>query len=74
MANVAARCRVFLLPRHLAHPQPTADVPDQPSIVRQYMRYTAHIQSAKNAGPMVMRALQMYDYVPDGEKLRSGSV
>ena len=37
-----------------------ADVPDQPSIVRQYMRYTAQIQSGKNARQMVLRALQMF--------------
>ena len=36
------------------------DVPDQPSIVRQYMRYTAQIQSGKNARQMVLRALQMF--------------
>ncbi len=37
-----------------------ADVPDQPAIVRQYMRYTAQIQSGKNASKVILRALQMY--------------
>ena len=36
------------------------DVPDQPAIVRQYMRYTAQIQSGKNASKIILRALQMY--------------
>ncbi|KAI0775588.1 thiamine diphosphate-binding protein [Trametes elegans] len=42
------------------------DVPDQPSIVRQYMRYTAHIQSGRTAGPMVLRALQIAQSEPKG--------
>ncbi|KAH9924660.1 thiamine pyrophosphate enzyme, N-terminal TPP binding domain-containing protein [Epithele typhae] len=42
------------------------DVPDQPSIVRQYMRFTSQIQSAKNAGPMIMRALQIASSEPKG--------
>ncbi|KAI9065966.1 thiamine diphosphate-binding protein [Trametes sanguinea] len=42
------------------------DVPDQPSIVRQYMRYTAQIQSGKNAGQMVLRALQIAKSQPQG--------
>ncbi|OJT06885.1 Benzoylformate decarboxylase [Trametes pubescens] len=42
------------------------DVPDQPSIVRQYMRYTVQIQSGKNAGKMVMRALQIANSEPKG--------
>lgn len=62
MAYVAAR-HVCLncIPPTLAS-QSTADVPDQPAIVRQYMRYTAQIQTGLNAGPMVMRALQMSVY------------
>ncbi|KAI8986255.1 thiamine diphosphate-binding protein [Trametes punicea] len=42
------------------------DVPDQPSIIRQYMRYTAQIQSGKNAGKMVLRALQIAKSEPKG--------
>ncbi|KAH9850231.1 thiamine diphosphate-binding protein [Lenzites betulinus] len=42
------------------------DVPDQPSIVRQYMRYTTQIQSGKNAAKMVMRALQIAKSEPKG--------
>ncbi|KAI0330509.1 thiamine diphosphate-binding protein [Cubamyces sp. BRFM 1775] len=42
------------------------DVPDQPSIVRQYMRFTAQIQSGKNAAKMVMRALQIAKSEPRG--------
>ncbi|KAI0823257.1 thiamine diphosphate-binding protein [Trametes gibbosa] len=42
------------------------DVPDQPSIVRQYMRYTTQIQSGKNAARMVMRALQIATSEPKG--------
>ncbi|KAI1789982.1 thiamine pyrophosphate enzyme, N-terminal TPP binding domain-containing protein [Ganoderma leucocontextum] len=42
------------------------DVPDQPSIVRQYMRYTAQIQSGKNARQMVMRGLQIATSQPKG--------
>ncbi|KAI0671221.1 thiamine diphosphate-binding protein [Trametes maxima] len=42
------------------------DVPDQPSIVRQYMRYTAQIQSGKNAAKMVLRALQIAKSEPQG--------
>lgn len=37
----------------------TSDVPDQAAIVRQYMRYTAQLQSGRNIGKMVLRALQM---------------
>ncbi|PIL34918.1 hypothetical protein GSI_02705 [Ganoderma sinense ZZ0214-1] len=42
------------------------DVPDQPSIVRQYMRYTAQIQSGKNARQIVLRALQITTSHPKG--------
>ncbi|KAI0369411.1 thiamine diphosphate-binding protein [Pilatotrama ljubarskyi] len=42
------------------------DVPDQPSIVRQYMRYTAQLQSGKNAAKMVLRALQIATSEPKG--------
>ncbi|KAM5541140.1 hypothetical protein V8D89_005069 [Ganoderma adspersum] len=42
------------------------DVPDQPSIVRQYMRYTAQIQSGKNARQVVLRALQIATSHPKG--------
>ena len=39
---------------------PCLDVPDQPAIVRQYMRYTGQIYSGKNAAKVMMRALQMF--------------
>ncbi|KAI0686997.1 thiamine diphosphate-binding protein [Earliella scabrosa] len=42
------------------------DVPDQPAIVRQYMRYTAQIQSGKHASKMIMRALQFATSHPQG--------
>ncbi|KAI0350188.1 thiamine diphosphate-binding protein [Trametes cingulata] len=42
------------------------DVPDQPSIVRQYMRYTVQLQSGKNAAKMVLRALQIATSEPKG--------
>ncbi|EPQ54893.1 Thiamin diphosphate-binding protein [Gloeophyllum trabeum ATCC 11539] len=42
------------------------DVPDQPAIVRQYMRYTGQINSAKNVDKMVMRALQIAQSEPRG--------
>ncbi|KAI0671219.1 thiamine diphosphate-binding protein [Trametes maxima] len=42
------------------------DVPDQPAIVRQYMRYVAQIQSGKNASKMIMRALQIATSQPKG--------
>ncbi|KAI0662123.1 thiamine diphosphate-binding protein [Cubamyces menziesii] len=42
------------------------DVPDQPAIVRQYMRYVAQIHSGKNASSMIMRALQIATSQPKG--------
>ncbi|KAI0330510.1 thiamine diphosphate-binding protein [Cubamyces sp. BRFM 1775] len=42
------------------------DVPDQPAIVRQYMRYVAQIQSGKNASNVIMRALQIATSQPKG--------
>ncbi|KAI0642885.1 thiamine diphosphate-binding protein [Trametes meyenii] len=42
------------------------DVPDQPSIVRQYMRYTAQLQSGNNAAKIVLRALQIAKSEPQG--------
>ncbi|KAI0629972.1 thiamine diphosphate-binding protein [Trametes polyzona] len=42
------------------------DVPDQPAIVRQYMRFTAQIQSGKNAAKVIMRALQIATSQPKG--------
>ncbi|OBZ71296.1 Benzoylformate decarboxylase [Grifola frondosa] len=42
------------------------DVPDQPAIVRQYMRFTAQIQSGKNAAKVAMRALQIATSHPKG--------
>ncbi|KAF7309933.1 hypothetical protein MIND_00365700 [Mycena indigotica] len=42
------------------------DVPDQPSIVRQYMRYTAQIPSGKVAAQVVNRALQIATSHPKG--------
>jgi len=35
------------------------DIPDQPAIVRQYMRHTSQIGSAKTLETSVKRALQM---------------
>ena len=35
------------------------DAHDQSAIVRQYMRYTAQIQSGKTASKQILRALQM---------------
>ena len=48
------RCDVYAIKSHVH-----ADVPDQPAIVRQYMRYTGQIHSGKNAAKVIMRALQM---------------
>ncbi|KAI0747550.1 thiamine diphosphate-binding protein [Fomes fomentarius] len=42
------------------------DVPDQPAVVRQYMRYTAQIHSGKHASKMIMRALQFATSQPKG--------
>ncbi|KAH9889894.1 thiamine diphosphate-binding protein [Cubamyces lactineus] len=42
------------------------DVPDQPAIVRQYMRHVAQIQSGKIASKMIMRALQIATSQPRG--------
>ncbi|EMD39506.1 hypothetical protein CERSUDRAFT_131900 [Gelatoporia subvermispora B] len=42
------------------------DVPDQSSIVRQYMRYTAQIQSGKTVAKTVLRALQFAQSEPKG--------
>lgn len=39
------------------------DVPDQAGVVRQYMRFTAKIQSGKTAATTILRALQMYGSV-----------
>lgn len=36
------------------------DIPDQPAILRQYMRHTSQIGSAKTVEKSVKRALQMY--------------
>ncbi|CDO72272.1 hypothetical protein BN946_scf184970.g124 [Trametes cinnabarina] len=44
----------------------TPDVPDQPAIVRQYMRYVAQIQSGKNVDKVIMRALQIASSQPKG--------
>ena len=35
------------------------DAPDQPAIVRQYMRYTGQIMSGKSVAKTVMRAVQL---------------
>ncbi|KAI1789976.1 thiamine diphosphate-binding protein [Ganoderma leucocontextum] len=42
------------------------DAHDQPAIVRQYMRYTAQIQSGKTASKQIMRALQIAKSEPKG--------
>ncbi|EIW52361.1 thiamine diphosphate-binding protein [Trametes versicolor FP-101664 SS1] len=42
------------------------DVPDQPAIVRQYMRYVGQIHSGKNASKVIMRALQIATSQPKG--------
>ncbi|OBZ71335.1 hypothetical protein A0H81_08860 [Grifola frondosa] len=42
------------------------DIPDQPAIVRQYMRFTSQIQSGKNVAKTVMRALQIATSQPKG--------
>ncbi|GJJ14099.1 hypothetical protein Clacol_008356 [Clathrus columnatus] len=42
------------------------DALDQPSIVRQYMRYTSQISSGKNVAQVVMRALQFAKSDPQG--------
>ncbi|KAI0345509.1 thiamine diphosphate-binding protein [Trametopsis cervina] len=42
------------------------DVPDQASIVRQYMRYTTQIMSGKSAAKIVMRAHQIANSGPQG--------
>lgn len=59
MAHVAPR---YVPSFNFDYSQPKsirADVPDQPAIVRQYMRYTAQILSVKNVPKVVMRALQL---------------
>jgi DNA-directed RNA polymerase subunit N (RpoN/RPB10) len=48
----------FVTEIHRGVPSPS-DVPDQSAIVRQYMRYTAQINSGKNAAQVVRRALQV---------------
>ncbi|KAI0917671.1 hypothetical protein AcV7_004974 [Taiwanofungus camphoratus] len=42
------------------------DAPDQPAIVRQYMRFTAQIMSGKNAAKTIMRAWQFATSGPKG--------
>ncbi|KAI0927674.1 hypothetical protein AcV5_008147 [Taiwanofungus camphoratus] len=42
------------------------DIPDQAAIVRQYMRYTAQIQSGKNVAKTIMRACQFATSDPKG--------
>lgn len=59
MANVESR---FVFAPQLAicyslHVIP--DAPDQPAIVRQYMRYTGQIMSGKSVAKTVMRAIQL---------------
>ncbi|KZT22829.1 Thiamin diphosphate-binding protein [Neolentinus lepideus HHB14362 ss-1] len=44
----------------------TQDIPDQPAIVRQYMRYTGEILSGRNVDKVVMRALQIAQSEPRG--------
>lgn len=39
---------------------PTQDIPDQAAIVRQYMRFTAQINSGSTVSKYVQRALQLY--------------
>lgn len=42
------------------------DVPDQPAIVRQYMRFTAQINAPENVPHLVRRALQIATSEPKG--------
>ena len=35
------------------------DAPDQAGVVRQYMRFTAKLQSGRTAAKTILRALQM---------------
>jgi len=42
------------------------DAPDQPAIVRQFMRFTAQVQSGKNAAKTIMRGLQFATSGPTG--------
>ncbi|KAI8986252.1 thiamine diphosphate-binding protein [Trametes punicea] len=42
------------------------DVPDQPAIVRQYMRHVVQIQSGKNVSQVILRALQIATSQPKG--------
>ncbi|KAG2357607.1 thiamine pyrophosphate enzyme, N-terminal TPP binding domain-containing protein [Suillus spraguei] len=42
------------------------DVPDQPAIVRQYMRFTAQINTPENVPHLVRRALQIATSEPKG--------
>ncbi|KAL1752602.1 thiamine pyrophosphate enzyme, N-terminal TPP binding domain-containing protein [Schizophyllum commune] len=44
----------------------TQDIHDQPAIVRQYMRFTAQIDTPKNTPQMVRRALQICTSEPQG--------
>ena len=37
------------------------DIPDQPSIVRQYMRHTTQLNSAATIPHAVRRGLQLYE-------------
>lgn len=42
------------------------NIPDQPAIVRQYMRHTAEIRTGKNVQQVVLRALQFAKSEPQG--------
>ncbi|KAJ8081093.1 hypothetical protein PM082_017934 [Marasmius tenuissimus] len=42
------------------------DIPDQSAIIRQYMRHTIQIQTGKNIGQVVNRALQIGTSEPQG--------
>ncbi|KAL1742705.1 thiamine pyrophosphate enzyme, N-terminal TPP binding domain-containing protein [Schizophyllum fasciatum] len=44
----------------------TQDVHDQPAIVRQYMRFTAQIDTPKNTSQLIRRALQICTSEPQG--------
>lgn len=59
MDNVAARYFDSQGSGYVDGTQSQIDIPDQTAIVRQYMRYTAQINSGRNVAQVVKRALQM---------------
>jgi hypothetical protein len=55
----------FYVDSNLLSSHRIADIPDQPAIVRQYMRFTAQISSASTISQVVRRGLQMYVHTPE---------